>query len=587
MKNNIILLYIIYFIMAYLLFIIDIAVLMYYLFWLNNIFINPLIWLSIKIVYYNRTILLLLIFYYFIAKYTIKESGYKYFYFFNIDIKKSRSAFFDYVRNLTIYHIEMFSIFLFFFVIFLPFFSHNKNLFFLIFYIIIFLFILWRAFKNRLKYVKDKKIRIRSFVFYFFFIIIFLKIFNYQYIKDLYTMYFYLDKWTFELLEWKIQMYNKVMEKDYYTETIGLKPIWVGDKMNKKDYLEKKNWEYLSKKKYSLFKELKYKYLRTKYKYYLYNKYIEHVEKVKTNKINKLRKEFLFKVDINKEEIEIKDFVRKIKKAYENPVVTQEKEKERFLHSVVIQQLTTKLSLQNYYRLNSLLNDLTLSQLYYQSFIDTKGIDKQKMVEKRSIFLLSAKDSIVKKDDLIFYNKIVNKIKNDIRLINKLEKEFDFDFNVYNIYNFFSDKILDYLIIEKKKGLLDFFLKLFKEEGKKRIYKKNVKLNIEKFLINSGLDIKKKEKIDKITFFYKSKNSILDKDKLGKKKLFYSFSNYMDKNEAENFNNKILFNTVKKYNEGQIKENLKDEFSDFLTLKENKKSLTVKDSPDLSRRNKR
>ncbi len=78
-------------------------------------------------------------------------------------------------------------------------------------------------------------------------------------------MYIYLDKWVFELLEWKIQMYNKIMEKDYYSSTVGLKPIWIGDKINKKEYIDNKYWDYLcKKKKHNLINELKYKLKRTK-----------------------------------------------------------------------------------------------------------------------------------------------------------------------------------------------------------------------------------------------------------------------------------------------------------------------------------
>jgi len=62
-----------------------------------------------------------------------------------------------------------------------------------------------------------------------------------------------LDKWVFELLEWKIQMYSKIMEKDFYSDTVGLKPIWVGEKLNKKEAIDSKLWEILCKKKEILF----------------------------------------------------------------------------------------------------------------------------------------------------------------------------------------------------------------------------------------------------------------------------------------------------------------------------------------------
>jgi len=82
MKNNILYIYLIYILLVYLLCIIDVTVLIYYIFWINNIFIYPLFWLWVKIIYYNRTILLLLLLYYCIAKFTIKELGYRYIYFF-------------------------------------------------------------------------------------------------------------------------------------------------------------------------------------------------------------------------------------------------------------------------------------------------------------------------------------------------------------------------------------------------------------------------------------------------------------------------------------------------------------------------
>ncbi len=118
MKISIIYWYILYFLIVCLLFLIDITVIMYYIFWIINIFIYPLLWLWIKIIYYNRTVLLFLIFYYLIAKYTIKELGYKYFYFFNIDVRKWRLIYLHYLLNITTYHIEIISIFIFFIVIF-------------------------------------------------------------------------------------------------------------------------------------------------------------------------------------------------------------------------------------------------------------------------------------------------------------------------------------------------------------------------------------------------------------------------------------------------------------------------------------
>jgi hypothetical protein len=56
----------------------------------------------------------------------------------------------------------------------------------------------------------------------------------------------------------------------------------------------------------------------------------------------------------------------------------------------------------------------------------------------------------------------------------------------------------------------------------------------------------------------------------------------------EKMDNKLLYNTVKKYNEEKIKKkiNWKAEFGESFILKGKKESLTISDSPDLSRRNK-
>ena len=83
---------------------------------------------------------------------------------------------------------------------------------------------------------------------------------NYQYFKEAMTTYIHLDKWAFNLLEWKIEMYEKATEKDLYSENVGLKPIWVGDKFNKKDLLINKFWENLYKKsKKNFIKDLELK----------------------------------------------------------------------------------------------------------------------------------------------------------------------------------------------------------------------------------------------------------------------------------------------------------------------------------------
>lgn len=595
MKKNIVFLYIVYCLVIYLLLLIDLTILMYYIFWVINIFIYPLIWLWIKILYYNRTILLLLLFYYFIAKYTIKEPGYKYFQFFNINIEKWQWIFWNYIWSITTYHIEIVSIFLFFFVIMTPLILHSKEVFLLICSLIIIIVLLGRIFKSRWKYIKEKKIRIRSFFFFSLITLIFIKITNYQYIKDFYTMYIHMDKWVFELLEWKIQMYNKTIEKDYFAETVGLKPIWVGDKINKKEIIDNKLWDYLlKKKKHNIINQLKYKIKRTKYKYYLYIKYHEKVLNVKTGqnmkKMEEYNKEMLLKDKLSLKKkfdnIKIKEYSPRINTKNENPVVTQEKEKERALHRFVLTSLIHKFSINNYYRLNSLLKDLTSNKLYYQPFIDKKGIHKHRIEEKKYFFYNNIKERFNLKDDILFLKKLIARIKKDQQLANSINKKNNY--NDYFIKKKTIESFLNYLIVEKKpKSKSNLLLKLLNMEEKK-INKRKEKLNIKKFLKNSTNNIKIKSDTNKFLYFNESKLNIISKDTIGvKKHPFCSFPVYVEKKDLEKMDNRLLYNTVKKYNEEKTKVGWKNEFSDHFILKENKENLKFSDSPDLSRRNKK
>jgi len=56
---------------------------------------------------------------------------------------------------------------------------------------------------------------------------------------------------------------------------------------------------YVKKRNIIFFKELKYKFKRTKYKYYLYSKYIDKVVDVKTDQVSKknrkIKEKFFFK----------------------------------------------------------------------------------------------------------------------------------------------------------------------------------------------------------------------------------------------------------------------------------------------------
>jgi len=114
--------------------------------------------------------------------------------------------------------------------------------------IVIFL-LFFKIIKNKLKYIKNKKVKLKELLIIWFFIYLSIKLFNHQYFKDIMTTYIHLDKWVFNLLEWKIQMYDKIMDKDLYSENIGLKPIWIGEKVNEDEVKNNKIWDFLYKKK--------------------------------------------------------------------------------------------------------------------------------------------------------------------------------------------------------------------------------------------------------------------------------------------------------------------------------------------------
>lgn len=213
--------YLVYSLILYLLWVIDIAVLMYYLFWINNIFINPLLWLCVKILFYNKTIILLLLFYYYIAKFTISQPGYKYFRFFGIDVKKWRKFYLSFLWDITTYHIEIISIFIFFIVITIPLYLHHKEYYILIFSIIVYFLIFLKIMKNRILYIKEKKTKLVDLFFVWFLIVLVIKTIGHDYFKDVLTYYIHLDKWAFELLEWKIKTYDKLTEKDLYSEMLA------------------------------------------------------------------------------------------------------------------------------------------------------------------------------------------------------------------------------------------------------------------------------------------------------------------------------------------------------------------------------
>jgi hypothetical protein len=202
---------------------------------------------------------------------------------------------------------------------------------------------------------------------------------------------------------------------------------------------------------------LKYKLKRIKYKYYLYNKYYEKVVYVKTDqvskKIEKLRKIFFLKdVKIYKKTpLIIKEYLPKIDTTNENPVITQEKEKERLLHRTIISNIIQKFSLNNYYRLNFLLNDLTLKSLYFQPFFDKKGLEKISIEDKRSSFYIYIKECISVKEEFKIFKTIINKIKKNELFIKNLKNESIIDvYKKYNENKFFLENLFKYLIIKEK-----------------------------------------------------------------------------------------------------------------------------------------
>lgn len=594
MRNNIVYMYIVYILLVYLLWLMDITILIYYIFWISNVFLYPLLWLWIKIMYYNRTVLLLLIFYYFLAKFTIKELGYKYIYFFKKDIKNLRSVYINYIWNITTYHVEIISIFIFFGIIITPLFLHHKEISILVLISLIIPFLFLRIIKNKLNYIKNRKIKLKELFFICIFIYISIQIFNHQYFKDIIITYIHLDRWTFDLLEWKIQTYEKIMKKDLYTENIGLSPVWIGEKISKDDIKENKVWDFLYKKqKSNLVKDLKYKLKKTNKKYYLYTKYYEKTLKIKElqwlKKLEKLRKLSYYNMKFNnnvvkKEETNIKEFTPLVNTEKENPVITQEKERERELHQTILSNWIFKFSVDNYYELNSFLRDLTLHSVYYQMFIDPAEVKQEFLIEKKNEILINIKERITIQEDLKLYKKILNKIKESKKLHLDLQNNKKEDYYII-------DKLYNNLFLKKgedNSNIVKIFHKIFKIEDEEEKKKKKTEIfNINNLLKITKEDIKIKKKWNAYNWLKESKKNILNKDNL--EEIEHTFSNFVEKEEVEKMDNQKLLNTVKKYNEEKKKGTLVDEFDyeTSLVLKENKEDLTIVNGPDLSRRNKK
>jgi hypothetical protein len=307
---------------------------------------------------------------------------------------------------------------------------------------------------------------------------------------------------------------------------------------------------------------------KIKKKYYLYIKNIDKVLKVKNvssfAKLEKIKKEM---PSNSYNDIEIKEYTPEINTKYENPVVTQEKERERALHQTILFGRIFKFSINNYYDLNVLLRDLTLHQLYYQQFIDLNLIKKQLVEEKRVDFFINCLDNITIKDELNLFNDILKKIEKNKNLLNSNLIESSYKSNNEKD-NFLLEKLLDYIIVNKKDN---FFIKKFLtifdiDESLKKNLQKKGKLSMKKTVEEIKLDLQIERKLNKFNLLDESIFKIRNNEKLVEIKYKY---NYIERNKIENIDNQYLLNTVKKYNEGN-KINLKNEFNEIYVSKNNK-----------------
>jgi hypothetical protein len=277
--------------------------------------------------------------------------------------------------------------------------------------------------------------------------------------------------------------------------------------------------------------------------------------------LNKRYDKLFFKYNKNREintKLFVKDFIPKKYIRNENPVVTQEKERERTLHRAFVSSKIFEFSIDNYYRLNYLLKLLTLDKLYYQPFFDKKGAEKQLLNEKKNFFHSQIKNRLYNKSELIMYKKMIYEIKKNKLFLKKMEAKnliISNNQKKENANNNFFKNYFNYMIL-KKEGKNKDLLKLkiiFKKikHYDKIFYKKKSKLNMKIYLEKIMNDIKIKKNINQLTFISDSKKNILNKDKIKEvKKISYNLTyNYVEKNEIERFDNKMLFNTVKKYNE--------------------------------------
>jgi hypothetical protein len=434
---------------------------------------------------------------------------------------------------------------------------------------------------NRLYYIKNikKEKNWKNIFLSLLLLFFFVKFLNYSHIKELMTVYIHLDVWAFELLESKIRMYEKTIEKDYFSKTVGLSPIWLGNKLVIEELINNKYWDYLyNKKKKFLVKELKYNIKKKEKKYYLYYKYFFKVLESKKKQLYYLKKYYIKKKHIDKDlAIKVKEFSwRKIIKN-ENPVVEQEKRKERELHRTVISNKIFKFSIKNYYIMNSALKTLTLKNLYYQSFLEKKNYAKYLKNEKKNHLYKNFKDRIYTKEEFNWYKKIINKIKMNKRFLTKkniTDNKNNERLSVNKLYNYIMNEE-----INNSFKLKNYIIKIFKLKDKK-IVKRKEKFNMNVFLkkANNELDVKRKTNI--FSFFFESRNDIINKDVLKERNRGPSnlSSNYINRSELERFDNKLIFNSVNKYNEedeAKIKKGFKSEFNNVYVKKEKKGNLNV------------
>jgi hypothetical protein len=325
----------------------------------------------------------------------------------------------------------------------------------------------------------------------------------------------------------------------------------------------------LSKKKNKkLINELKFKLKKVKKKYFYYFKYYDKFVKIKKDTLyikKKIAFKYLFKKTLDLSLLSyLKEFTPKKHIRYENPVVTQEKEGERTLHRTLVTNKMLYFSIKNYYNLNEKLKLLTLEKLYYQPFFDKKGLEKHLANEKKGYLYSLTKSRINVKNELYLYKEIIIEIKKNKMLLKKL-KVYTLLLNYKDTENYlFLNNLLSYLKINdanelKKKDLLNVkktFNKSFFNDT--NFSKKKEKLNMKLFLKKTKNDFKLKKKLNQLTFFFNSKKNILSNDIItdSKKKTYNNLTvNYIEKSKVEKFDNKLLFNTVKKYNEEKTKTN--------------------------------